>query len=132
MRTEEEIQADAKDETPFSNMSMFEYWAAANCERGNGCKHDQTWGGAPQTDPETWCPLITVSLSEKTPKEWQGLDGETAPVCTAYEETDGSETTDDHISPTTPVAARIVLPGQLDMFDPTDGGGLFPGQLGGV
>jgi hypothetical protein len=114
MRTEEEIAADAKDETPFSNMSMFEYWAAANCGRGNGCKHDSAWGGAPQ-EPEVWCPLITVSLGEKTLKEWQDADGETAAECKAYEETDGQET-DDHESLAPEPAPVEPLPGQQGLF----------------
>jgi hypothetical protein len=110
MRTEEEIRADALPGSPFSNMTGFEVWAFHNCEAGNGCLHDSTWGGAPQ-NPEVLCPLITVSLLEKTPREWLHGGGDPTAVgdCTAYEEDDGSGTVDDHQSPPPPPDYHIVI-----------------------
>lgn len=88
MRTYDEINADAKAGTPFSNHSSFEVWAANTCAHGSGCVHDGVWGGGPRGAE---CQLITVSLSEKTPKEWTERTDQIAIDsqhynCTAYEE----------------------------------------------
>lgn len=97
MRTEEEITADAKPETPFSNHTSYEVWQAGTCYYGNGCVHDSMSDPAYKPgQPERFCPLITVALSEKTPKEWLGEDGELTGGCTAYEE--APDTVDDHES----------------------------------
>lgn len=67
MRTEEEIQADAKDRRPFSNGTEGYAWMDNWCYR---CmKNDE--------ETELWCPLLTVALLGKTPVEWidQTADG---------------------------------------------------------
>lgn len=91
MRTEEEITADADATPPFSNNTMWELFAEANCSHGSGCVYDDAYGGAPEG---TNCPLITVAIvSQRTPQEWieEGEIGE----CKAYEEVVAHATDDE-------------------------------------
>lgn len=63
MRTYDEIWADAKDEPAFSNGTEGYGWTAANC---GTCKND-----SPElVDKGEGCPLILVSLMQRTPVEW--------------------------------------------------------------
>lgn len=91
MRTEAEITADAVDGAPFSNMTSFEVWAAGNCGRSSGCVHDDAWGGGAEGAS---CPLITVSVLGKWPKEWPKEDGEPG-TCTEFEEVVAHATDDE-------------------------------------
>lgn len=72
------------DRTPFANGSEFQYWTWRNCERGNGCVHDSTWGAAPE--PETWCPLIDAALKGEWPEEWPVIREVFVGECTNYRE----------------------------------------------
>jgi len=98
VRTFEELFADAADDGgPFSNMTSFEVWAATMCQHGAGCVHDGTWGGGAEGVD---CPLITVALTLKTPKEWTDkTDAEAitaqAYVCTEFEEVVATATDDE-------------------------------------
>ena len=60
MRTEAEIQADAKPGSPFSNGTEGYAWMGNWCER---CTNNDE-------ETELWCPLLTVALLGKTPVEW--------------------------------------------------------------
>lgn len=125
MRTEKEIEADAVDGAPFSNMTGFEVWAASNCERGSGCRFDKTWG---TSDTDAECHLLTVSMvMAKTPQEW--LEDDALTECSAYEEF-VAVGTDDDPSDVEMETVIVPVPGQLDLFDPTDPGSTFPGQGG--
>jgi hypothetical protein len=63
MRTLDEILADARDVPAFSNSTMGEIWTANWCAR---CKNDSQ----ELADRGKGCPLILVSLMNKTPIEW--------------------------------------------------------------
>jgi hypothetical protein len=63
MRTYDQAMADALDETPFSNHTMWEIWADRWCYE---CVND-----SPElVDQGKGCPLIMVALMRKTPREW--------------------------------------------------------------
>ncbi len=115
VRTEEEIKADAKRETPFSNHTSYEVWQRGTCYYGNGCVHDSMSDPAYRQDqPEVFCPLITASLMERTPKEWLDEVGELSGKCTEYSE--APDTVDDHESHPEP-EDDTPLPGQGSLFD---------------
>lgn len=91
MRTIEEIDKDAPAGVPFSNMTSFEVWVASNCARSSGCVHDDVWGGGAEGAN---CPLITVSLTGKWPKEWPNVEGNPG-GCTEFEEVVAHATDDE-------------------------------------
>lgn len=120
MRTEAEIQADAKDQRPFSNGTEGYTWMAYWCDECT--KNDE--------GRELWCPLLTVALLGKTPAEWieqpwqqiKGRpEGETAPSlsdkfhCTEFEQRrdDGGDDSGPEPDPGPPP----VCEGQLDLVD---------------
>jgi hypothetical protein len=65
--TYEEAYENARPEPAFSNGTEGYGWIGANCDR---CIHDRP---ARNDDPGNGCPLILVSLAQRTPREW--LDG---------------------------------------------------------
>lgn len=60
MRAEDEITADARDGSPFSNGTEGMAWMENWCER---CVHDDE-------ERNVFCPLVTVAMLGKTPAEW--------------------------------------------------------------
>lgn len=65
VRSVAEIEADARDGSPFSNSTEWEIWSSQLCDR---CKVD-----APARDRGDYangCPLILIALGGKTPAEW--------------------------------------------------------------
>jgi hypothetical protein len=64
MRTPAEIDADAKEGSPFSNSTDWDIWSHNWCER---CIHDRP---ARQDDYENACYLILVAMTNRTPIEF--------------------------------------------------------------
>jgi len=60
MRSSDQIAADARDKSPFSNHTEFEMWAGRYCYE---CVNDDA-------ETETWCPILGVALFGQWPKEW--------------------------------------------------------------
>jgi hypothetical protein len=123
VRSEDEIRADAADEAPFSNGTEWEIWADRHCYE---CVNDD-----PNTDPEVFCPIITVSLIGKGPKSqtswpvewtrervpWTDSDGvehvyERVDTCTEFEERREDEPGEEVPPPPVPECD-----GQLDIID---------------
>jgi hypothetical protein len=110
VRTEAEIQADAKDRRPFSNGTEGYAWMDNWCYR---CVHNDE-------EREIWCPLLTVALLGKTPAEWidQTADGHRLGDtyrCTEFEERRDDDGPGDDPEPEpepTPVDEN-----QLDLID---------------
>lgn len=76
MRTYQEIEATARDVSPFSNGTEWEIWAANWCWRpcmnpveANWQRYEDGKGPAPEDFPGG-CPLILVAMMGKTPSEW--------------------------------------------------------------
>lgn len=62
------------DRAPFSNATMAETWLASVCGAGEGCIHDSTYGqDDEELDAEANCPLITLSMVQVWPREWERL-----------------------------------------------------------
>ena len=60
------------DRSPFSNGTQWEIWSANVCGAGEGCIHDSTFGQSDEElGAEVNCPLITLSLMQVWPKEWE-------------------------------------------------------------
>jgi hypothetical protein len=81
MRTETEIDADARPGSPFSNGTEGYAWMGTWCDE---CVNNDE-------ETELWCPILSVALLGKTPSEWieqpwgqiKGRpEGETAPSLT--------------------------------------------------
>lgn len=68
MRSDPTPEPGDMDRRPFSNGTEGEMWLWNVCGAGGGCIHDSDHGSAPEA--ETWCPLITLSLSGVWPHEW--------------------------------------------------------------
>jgi hypothetical protein len=112
MRTSDEILADARGGSAFSNSSQFEYWAS---NRGCWtCRNDDA-------ETEKWCPILGVALSSgKTPAEWvtfsekDEIHGDY--TCTEYDERrdDGD---DDGSGPDATPGPALELESQIDMFE---------------
>lgn len=76
MRTYAQIEADARDETPFSNGTSWEIWATNWCWAPCHNPAEKAWqdyelGEGPE--PEEFpggCPLILAAMMGKTPIEW--------------------------------------------------------------
>ncbi len=111
MRTEEQITADARPGSAFSNGSAWEIWQSHWCYRGKGCVSDEDGAGP----AGTYCPLITVAMISDprvTPAEWVEGDGIQDYTCTEFEEgRGGGEPTDPQPGPVAEVD------GQLDIVD---------------
>lgn len=61
MRTEEEIRADARPRSPFSNHTEFDLWAEDRC---HVCENDRA-------EEEVYCPILGVAIAGGvTPAEW--------------------------------------------------------------
>lgn len=60
---------------PFSNSSMAEIWLANVCGSSRGCIHDSAFGQPDDELPAVVnCPLITLSMMQVWPHEWQVTD----------------------------------------------------------
>lgn len=110
MRTHDEIYANAREGSPFSNSTSGEMWMGEWCYR---CTID---GPFQRDETPEGCPLILVALLDKTPNEWT----ETAPqvyTCSEFVEDTGGDA-DTHEGPATPRLPQPlpVMPGQLDLF----------------
>lgn len=108
MRTADEILADARDGSAFSNSTSFEIWAG-----NRGC-----WTCRNDDDAtEKWCPILGVALSSgKTPAEWLELSDDVQDyTCTEYDERRDDGDDDDSEPPPGPPPAEI--DGQIDMFE---------------
>lgn len=111
MRTSDEILADARGGTAFSNSSQFEYWAS---NRGCWtCRNDDA-------ETEKWCPILGVALSSgKTPAEWvtfserDEIHGNYS--CTEYDERRDDGPGDD--PEPVPGSPAPEIDGQVDMFE---------------
>jgi len=119
MRTPDEIQADAVDQRPFSNMTEFEYWAGG----GKGC-----WDCLNDDEAsEKYCPILTVAVIGSWPKEWlrrtvnwkhgdASGSYEAVGDCTEFEERrdDGPDEGDPQ---PVPGPSALEMEGQIDMFE---------------
>lgn len=116
MRTEDEIQADAADESPFSNGTEYEIWSDGYCGR---CVHDNP--GRNQ-----FCPILGVAILGSWPTEWtrathtweigdKSGSYEVVDTCTEFEERRrGGRGGDGPPKPKPPV---VECDGQLDIVD---------------
>lgn len=105
MRTYDEVLADARPGSPFSNMTMFEMWAPRWCWAP--CAHDDD-------ETEKYCPILSVAVTGVTPQEWLTLDhvhGDYA--CTEFQAAPDPDDADVLQMPGLPPPE---LPGQLDLF----------------
>lgn len=121
MRTDEQINADAADERPFSNHTEYEIWAGG----GSGC-YD-----CANDDPEAerYCPILSAALLSKWPREWTrvthrwevgGKSGsyEVVGECSEFvqrPEWPGDDDPDDDPDPVPDPPP--VIEGQVDMFE---------------
>jgi hypothetical protein len=118
VRTEEQIQAGARDGRPFSNGTEGYAWMGNWCDE---CVHNDE-------ETEKYCPILTVALLSKTPAEWveqpwgqiEGRpEGELAPtlggqyVCTEFERRRDDGDDDPEPGPEPPPE----VDGQLDIVD---------------
>ena len=108
MRTYDEIAADARKGSAFSNGTSFEIWASRR-----GC-----WTCRNDDDTEKYCPILSVALATgKTPAEWVELDKDEIQnyTCTEYDERrdDGPDEDQPEPDPGPPP----VMDGQIDMFE---------------
>lgn len=99
MRTLDQIVADAKEKSPFSNGESAEIWTGKWCYQ---CKVDGAW----QRGNGEVCPILNVAFLQKTPKEWTetGLQDY---HCSEFVPDDGGEDGDPDPNP---------QPDQTDMF----------------
>lgn len=81
-RTFQEIDADARDGSPFSNGTMGDLWMSQWCEN---CLNDSP----EMVDRGEGCPLILVALLGKTPVEWFEQDGTQDYHCVEFRDQDG-------------------------------------------
>lgn len=58
-----------RDRRPFSNGTMGEIWTANHC--GQGCLEDSFYGAAERDEGDVNCPLITLSMINVWPREWE-------------------------------------------------------------
>jgi hypothetical protein len=118
MRTDEQIDADAREGSPFSNGTEGFAWMGNWCDE---CVHNDE-------ETELWCPILSVALLGKTPKEWVEQPweqvvgrpaGELAPVlggtyeCTEFQQRRDPGDDDPEPEPTPPP----VCDGQPDLID---------------
>lgn len=111
MRSYDDIEASARDGSPFSNGTMGEIWMDRWCYR---CKVDAPF----QRDEATeGCPLLLVALIGKTPAEWVELDPDAIQDyhCTEFIP-DDDEGGDDGGDPLPPPAPAVEIEGQADIF----------------
>lgn len=111
MRDFDDIDADARPGSPFSNSTDGEMWMGQWCYR---CNIDAPFQ---REESSEGCPLILIALTRRTPAEWTrtGLSDYT---CAEFVE-DKGDTADTHEGP---AAARLPqpiepMPGQLDLFE---------------
>jgi hypothetical protein len=113
MRTPDQILADARGGSAFSNSSQFEYWAS---NRGCWtCRNDDA-------ETEKWCPILGVALSSgKTPAEWVTFSEKDEIygnyTCTEYDERRDDDGDDDGSEPDPTPGPAVELEGQIDMFE---------------
>lgn len=122
MRTDEQIQADARPSRPFSNGTEGYAWMANWCDE---CVHNDE-------EAELWCPILTVALLGSTPAEWveqswqqiKGRpEGQLAPVlgdtyhCTEFVQRPEWPGDDDPDVGPEPDPTPLEVHGQLDLVD---------------
>lgn len=116
MRTYDQIIADARPGSPFSNSTQFEIWAA---NRGcYTCRNDDLGEGG----DEKHCPILSASLMGVTPKEWTTATDEDHIhgnyTCSEYDERpDDDGGPDDPDDPEPDPGPPPVIEGQVDMFE---------------
>lgn len=118
IRTDAQINADAADQRPFSNMSEYEYWA----DSGQGCYdciHDNP-------DQERFCPILSVALLSRWPVEWTRRIVKPHPdsagfnvvdQCTEFTRRPDNGDDDNPEPPPGPKPPAAELDGQVDMFE---------------
>jgi len=109
VRSYEEIEADARPGTAFSNGTSFEIWSAGWCER---CK----WDAAFQSGTtDQGCPLLLIAIMGKTPKEWTetGLQDYD---CSEFVSDDDGDDGDGPETPDGPTSPAVEIDGQVDLF----------------
>lgn len=111
MRTFDEIAADARPGSAFSNSTSFEIWSA---NRGCGtCRNDDD-------ATELYCPILSVAIATgTTPAEWLELDEHRIQdyTCTEYDERRDDGGDDEDPAPDPNPGPAVELEGQIDMFE---------------
>lgn len=115
MRTIDEIRADAREGSAFSNSGQFEQWAGG--PRGcYSCRNDSM---DRVDEPEKFCPILTVSMTgDGVPAEWLTFTDDDHIygnyTCTEFDRrSDGGEGDGPELEPEPPP----VIDGQVDMFE---------------
>jgi hypothetical protein len=114
MRTYDEISADAREGSAFSNSTQFEIWAA-----GRGCYscHNDDLGIGGDT---LHCPILSAALMGVTPREWTAETDEDHVygryVCSEYDERPDDDDGPDG-DPEPDPGPPPVIDGQIDMFE---------------
>lgn len=103
----DQILADARDESAFSNGTEWEIWSANWCER---CAHDKP---ARRGKPENGCPLILAVMLGKTPIEFLATSGVDRWACIEFR--------DEHEPPGWREPAPIPDPPGQETLLPRDG-----------
>jgi hypothetical protein len=86
MRSYKEIEASARDGSPFSNgtegYGWMENWCFAPCQQPDEVAWQRYEAGLRKTNPGGGCPLLLCALMGKTPIEWldQWKDGQPYPM----------------------------------------------------
>ena len=110
MRPYAELEADARDGSPFSNSTEGECWTANWCDR---CIHDRP---AREGRYEDACPLLLISLCGKTPVEW--LEQDSSDGYRLGDQYHCIEFRDEDDGPSEPPEPPPQCPGQGELFDP--------------
>ena len=71
MRTEPNPRPGDLARAPFSNATDAEIWLSNVCGAGKGCVHDSMYGQEDDYGDEIHCPLITLSMMQVWPHEWE-------------------------------------------------------------
>ncbi len=109
MRTSQEIWDSSRDVSPFSNSDQYESWV--NGPRGcYWCKNDSM---DRLSEPERFCPILTIAESGHTPAEWVSLADDHDYTCTEFDDRDNGGDDDPEPEPGPPP----VIDGQIDMFE---------------
>lgn len=109
MRTFEEAFADARQESAFSNGSMWDHWADRWCYR---CTKDSV----EMVERGEGCPLIMVALTGRTPLEWTAAS-EQDRIFGSYHCSEFVERRDDGDDRPVEPPPHPVVDGQVDIFE---------------
>lgn len=111
MRTHDQIDADARPGSPFSNGTSGEMWMGEWCYR---CTID---GPFQRDQAAEGCPILYVALTAKTPAEWTEV-GMQDYTCSEFDEDHGDDGDDGEGPPHGPVWPQHVteMEGQTDLF----------------